>query len=371
MSRPDVTTAEIRRFPAAGLALLVCAASGCASNQLQPTLVSSSDTTGYAVRYPEALAAEAASFAEHKRRAHELSAGLGARVRELKPSDDRALLLRIVEQADADGKRESFARAQRSDRLLRAFWDEERGPISARVAGATQKQISEANCTVADTQPAVQQALRAGYDRQLERRLRTHSEAQRMLDTYRTRLSPATLAAMQRLVDEIALDSYLVNVALVEDINALNQRTAELDSVEATLKRSAQEEQARKSAQKGLELKATEERLQQISASRAALAASRDKAQRELSDHQTQLQLARDEYSRALDAVKASLATPAAGTPSAPAVRTAGTAAAAARPAAPAPVVAPAPAPVVAPAPTATKPPAPAPAQAPAQAPTH
>jgi hypothetical protein len=307
--------------------MLVCAASGCASNQLQPTVVSSADTTGYAVRYPEALAAEAASFAAHKRQAHELSSRLGAPLRELRPGDDRALLLRIVDQADADGRRESFARAQRTDRTLRAFWDEERGPISARVAGATQKQVSEAHCTVADTQPAVQQALRAGYDRQLERRLNAHSEARTMLDRYRTRFSAATFAAMERLVDDIALDSYLVNVALVEDVNALNQRVSELDAVQATLQRSAEQEQAlQKSGQKGPEQKATEERLQQINASRSALAASRDKAQRELSDHQAQLQLARDEYARALTAVKTSLATPVAATPAAATARTSGAA---------------------------------------------
>jgi len=339
MRRPDVTSAalaaNLQRF--AGrvaaqtrrlvLVLATCAASGCASNQLQPTIVSSADATGYAVRYPEALSAEAAGFEAHKRQAHELSTGLLARVRELKPSEDRALLSRVVEQADQDGKRESFARAQRSDRMLRAFWDEERAPVSARVAAATQKQISEANCTVADTQPIVQQALRAGFDRQLERRLRTHSEAQRLLEKYKTRLSAATLAVLQRLVDEIALDSYLVNVALVEDVNALNHRVSEVTAVEGTLQQALDDERALQTTpQKPPEQKATQERLQQITASRVALAASRDKAQHQLGDYQAQLQLARDEYARALDAIKTALATPAAAVPAtAPAARSAAT----------------------------------------------
>jgi hypothetical protein len=370
MRRADVTTAYIRPFQeaATGLVLLVCAASGCASKQPQPTMVSSADTTGYAIRYPDALAAEAASFAAHKRQAHELSSRLGAPLRELRPSDDRALLLRIVDEADADGRRESFVRAQRTDRTVHAFWDEERGPISARVAGATQKQVSEAHCTVADTQPAVQQALRAGYDRQLERRLHAHSEARSMLDRYRTRFSAATFATMERLVDDIALDSYLVNVALVEDVNALNQRVSELDAVQATLQRSAEQEQALlKSGQKGPEQKATEERVQQITASRTALAASRDKAQRELSDYQAQLQLARDEYARALSAVKTSLATPPAAAPVAAPVRTPATATV--KTSAAGSVSTSAATPPVAPA--AEPPKTPAGPPAPAQAPTH
>jgi hypothetical protein len=83
------------------------------------------------------------------------------------------------------------------------------------------------------TQPNVQQALRTGYDRQLERRLHAHSEALRTLDKYKSRLSAAAFAATQRLVEHIALDSYLVNVALAEDVNALNQRAGELSSVAA------------------------------------------------------------------------------------------------------------------------------------------
>ena len=298
----------IRCVPAVSILLL--AATGCASNQLQPTIVSSGDATGYAVQYPEALAAETSAFAAHKKKAHELSSSISTHTRDWKPSDDRPLLSRIVDYADVDGKREDYAGAARSDRSLRTFWDDERGPISARVAAATQKQVTEAKCTVADTQPSVQQALHAGVDRQLERRMRAHSEAQRVLDKYKARLSANQYAAMQKLVDDIALNSYLVNVALVEDVNALNHHVSEASSVDSTLQRALDEEHGLASiAQRGPEQKAAQERVQQINASRAALSVSRDKAQRELTDYQAQLQLARDEYVHALEALKASLDT--------------------------------------------------------------
>jgi hypothetical protein len=230
-------------MPLCWYAVLLWAAAGCASSQMRPTLVSSSDSTGYALRYPELLGADAATFAAHKQKAHELSSNLAAHAGEPKPGGQDALLVQLVDQADADGRRESFARAQRSDVVLREFWEDERGPIAARVSGATQKQISEAGCTtVPDTQPAVQQALRASFDRQLERHLRAESESQRLLEQSKAQLPQAAFASMQRLLDEVALNSYLVNVALVEDADALNHRVAEYSTVEANLQRGLEAE---------------------------------------------------------------------------------------------------------------------------------
>jgi hypothetical protein len=367
---------------ATGLAYVALgsAAVGCASTQLRPTMVSPADATGYAVRYPDALSTDATSFAAHKRQAHALSASLTTGLSELKPSDDRMLLSRVVDQADADGRRESFAQAERNDRALRTFWEEERGPISARVAAATQKQVSEAHCTLADTQPSVQQALRAAYERQLERRLRAQSEAQHILERYKSRLTANSLTAMQKLADNVALDSYLVNVALPEDVNALNHRVAESTQVDTTLQHALAEERALQArAAKGAEQKAITERIQQVNASRIALGPSLDQAQRELSDQQAQLQLARDAYVQAINAIKTELAAAPAPTKAPAPTRStaapaAAHAAALATPAQPAPqptaAAAPPAAAAVPPAPATATPKAPAPAAQPT-APSH
>ncbi|HKP64963.1 MAG TPA: hypothetical protein VJV78_49860 [Polyangiales bacterium] len=294
------------------VALLLSAAAGCASSQLRPTLVSPADSTGYATRYPELLSAEADTFAAHKKQAHELSTSIEAHAREPKPAGQSALLTQVVDQADADGRRESFARAQREDVVLRQFWDDERGPISSRASGAVQKQITDANCTnVADTQPAIQQAMRASVDRQLEKHLRAESEAHRLLEQSKAQLPQPVFVSMQRLVDDITLNSYLANVALVEDADALNHRAAEYSSVESTLQRSLeQERQAQVNAHTPADQKASQERTQQLSASQASLAKSRDKASAELTNYEQQVQAARDEYARALAGVKVALAPP-------------------------------------------------------------
>jgi hypothetical protein len=310
---------DTRMLPCWYALLLLSAAAGCASSQLKPSLVSPADSTGYALRYPELLGGEADIFGAHKRQAHELSASIEAHAREPKPGGQSALLMHVLDQADADGRRESFARAQRSDVVLREFWENERGPISARVAAATQKQVSEAECKVADTQPAVQQALRSSFDRQLEKHVRAESEAHRLLEQSKAQLPQPTYVSMQRLVDDIALNSYLVNVALVEDADALNHRAAEFSTVESTLQRSLeQERQQQVGARTPADQKAAEERIQLLAASHAALGPSRDKAAHELTNYEQQVQAARDEYARSLASVKASLSPPPAAPAAAP-----------------------------------------------------
>src|SRR5262245_56879356 len=188
------------RLPIRYTAMLL-ALGACAGNQLQPKTISSAGTLGYAAEFPEAQAAAADSFGAHRQQAHELATGLPGRAPVLKPGDDPAFYLRVLDEADADGRRESFAQAREDDRTVRTFWTSERGALGARVATALQKQQGEQQpgCTPSDPQPAIQHALRDGLDRPLEKRLRAQSEADRLLERYRGRLTPATWQATQRV----------------------------------------------------------------------------------------------------------------------------------------------------------------------------
>ena len=94
------------------LSLTVCA---CAAQKLQPVTVSSASSTGYALSYPETLHAAADSFVTQRQKAHELSSKLVREAPKPKPGEDRALLLQVVEQADADGRREVNVQALRSE----------------------------------------------------------------------------------------------------------------------------------------------------------------------------------------------------------------------------------------------------------------
>lgn len=293
------------------LSLFILSGSACGGGNRLKT-VTSADAVGYAVRYPDALSSASDSFAAHQRQAQQLSSGLPAHTPEVKAGDDRVVLQRVVDYADVDGRRESVVRAQQNERAVRSYWESERGAIGARVTSAAQKQLADAGCTNnVDPQPAVQQALREGFERQLDRRMRAESEAQRVLEQYRPQLTAATYTSMQKLVDEIMLASYLVYVALPEDAAELQRLQREQSTVVATLERAQNDEQAlQASGAKGAELKASQERVQRIEGSRATLAASSAKADALVRSHEQQLKQTQDDYERARLAARDRFAPP-------------------------------------------------------------
>jgi len=292
-----------------GSVAALVALSACASQPQKPTLISSADGLGYALRYPATATEAAADFAEHKRRAHELSGALQPHTPVLKPGDDGALAVYVLDQADADGRRESLARARQQDRAFRALWEAERGAIAARTAAAVKKQQNDAGCTEVDSQAAIQRSLREGFDRQLEKRLRAESESQRMLEQTRSRFTPSTWTALQRLSAEVSLASYLVYVAMIEDTSRLAHLAEERDTVESTLTSARDRERTQLAALDKNAQTASRERLRQIDASLAALPASAQRVDRELEDYTERLRLAYDEYQRALNASRAALQT--------------------------------------------------------------
>lgn len=287
--------------------LTVCA---CAAQKLQPATVSSANSTGYALSYPETLHSAADSFTSQSQKAHDLSSKLVRAAPKPKAGEDRALLVQVVEQADADGRREVNVQALRSDRNLRTFWDAERGHIGARVAGAAQKQVTDGGCNNVQTQAAVQQALRESVTRQLQKRTQRTSEAQRYLEQIKPQLSPATWNAAEESAQDITLASYLVYVALVDDVLELQRLRNERDAVVSTLQGALDRERAAAAQSGRANAKAAEasQKRQELIANRLAATHNESLAiDRLLSSYEPRLKQARTEYEQALAGVKASL----------------------------------------------------------------
>ena len=74
----------------------------CASHPLAPQTASSAGSTGYALGYADNVKEAAESFAAHKQQAHALSDALPARAPQPKPGEDRAQVLYVLDQADAE-----------------------------------------------------------------------------------------------------------------------------------------------------------------------------------------------------------------------------------------------------------------------------
>lgn len=292
--------ARVSQVLALGSLLL---AVGCAEKQLQPTIESSAEESNYAVAYPPLLEAHRQRLVDDKTQATELTGKV--RDHQIKVSADPKLLEEIVESADAAGRSASFVVAQREARSFRTFWDEERGPIAARVAAAANKQVADGGCPQGvDVGGATTYALREGFDRAIERRVREHNEAQHVIDRERSALGSAGVKELEELADQIAYASYLVYVGLVDDRDQIQGMLAERSDVASTLDaRLKAEQEYLQTAKNKEDKKASEERIAAIQKSRAGIDAATSNAEAEIKELDQTIRQAQTDYADALEAL--------------------------------------------------------------------
>ena len=290
------------------VSIALCGSAGCASKRPEPIMAPSAGLPSYAIGYPERLSAETAVLVADKQQAHDLSEKMATRPTELKPGANPELLLVIVKQADEAGRSEAFVQANAEARELRAFWEEERGPITARVNGAAQKHLTEANCgpcAQTDLGGPLSYALSNGIDKQLEKRLRACNEAQRTIELNKDGLGNGNVAPVQKLADDIALTSYQVNVALPQERNRIDSLLDEQDDIESTLTRAIEWEQAYQATNRSAaDKKDSQERLAVLEKSRAAVAPAVTNAEAARKDLDPQIEQARKRYADALEALE-------------------------------------------------------------------
>jgi hypothetical protein len=288
------------------LLALASATSACAGNQVQPVMVSSAGSAGYALGYPDRLAAETTMLNADKQQAAELAQGLGTRTRELKAGADPELLYVVAQQADEAGRSRAYASAFDEGRRLRTFWEEERNALTSRVSGAAQKQVTEAGCAQQpDLGGSVSYALKDGIDRQLAKRLRAQSEAHRTIELNKSALGAGNVAAVQQLADDIALSSYLVNVALVRERDRVSELLSERSDVDSTLGNAIEWEQGYQQADHtAAEKKDSQARVVDLDKSRAAIPPAASAAEEALRDLDQQIEQAREAHRAALDTLE-------------------------------------------------------------------
>jgi hypothetical protein len=281
---------------------LIFALGGCAEKPLTPTIESSAEESSYAVAYPPLLEERRKQLVADKTQATELTAKV--RDHDIKSNADPKLLEEIVESADAAGRSSAFVAAQREARAFRSFWDEERGAIGARVAAAANKQVADAGCgQPVDVSGATSYALREGFDRQLEKRVREHNEAQHVIDRERTALGTAGTKEMEEFADQIAYASYLVHVGMIDDKQQIEGMLSERRSVSSTLDSRLKAEQDYLAQAKTKEdKKASEERISALSKSRSAIDTATSDAEAEVKELDQTIRQAQADYDDALEA---------------------------------------------------------------------
>jgi len=290
---------------------LLLTLAACADKQPKPIVVSAAGLPSYAIGYADRLNAETILLIADKRQATEQWQKLSARTGELKPGADPAAVLAVVQQADHAGRTEAFARANEQGRSLHAFWEEERGPITARAKSAAQKQLTEGNCGACsqlDLSATLGYAVGAGIDKQLEKRLRAANEAYRTIEYNEGRIGAANVWTVQKLADDIALTSYQVNIALPRARDRIDALLAEQGDVDATLVRAIEWERSHLAASRSaVDKRNGQERLALLEKSRAAMPGAVAGAQAARKDLDPQIETLRERYAENLEALESNL----------------------------------------------------------------
>jgi hypothetical protein len=288
------------------LAPLILLAAACAERQVVVRSDSSAEAASYAASYPERLTAGTTMLKEDAEQVRSLNRELAGRDKDLPQEAEPVLLLEIIEAADSAGRSQAFVDANHEARSVRGFWEEERGPIIGRANNAVQKQATEKNIQDLDVGPQLSYAVKDGIDKQLEKRLRENNEALRLIEINKAALGAGNVARVQKLADDIAMASYLVNVAIVEDRDAIERLNSERRSVESSIDRALEDEQhyRERTAKTPADRRASEERTQRLQKAKGQLAPEADKAEASVRDIDPAIQQARDEYDAALNALK-------------------------------------------------------------------
>ena len=214
----------------------------------------------------------------------------------------------VVERADDSGKSAGYADAYNETHAVRAFWNDEKDNVNARVSGNVSYAASKGGCS-ADVGGAATFALKEAIDKGLERRLRSKNDAFVVLERYKTTLGRENIPALEKLADDVALASYIVHVELPEQRERLRAKVAEKDAVASTLdhfiddERAYQAEAGRTDADK----KASEERIAAATKQKAAIEAGATQANTALQAMDQKIDAATKEYDDALSALKAKI----------------------------------------------------------------
>lgn len=268
---------------------------------------SSSAQPAYAAGYADSVSTTTKAIVDRQAEVKQLTGTFGGRVDELKKPNWQRVET-IVDKADASGKSAGYAEAEQEWAAVKRFFTEEQATIGGKVAGNAQYAAKQAGCT-ADVGGPAAFALKDAVDKQLEKRVRARNDAFVVLDRYGTSLGKENTAVLEKLADDVALASYIVNVDLVEQRERLRSRLSEKDTIKKTLdgviedERAFQAEPGRTDAEK----KASEDRIAAATKNRAEVDKAGSSGDELMKSVDEQIDGAKKQYEDAFKALKAKI----------------------------------------------------------------
>jgi hypothetical protein len=232
----------ITRIPLFWVGFLAVSPLACTTARVEPQVASSAAQTHYATQYPDAVQSTTNDFINNEGDVRRISADFAKYPEKLK-DPPWPLVVTIVNRADEAGRSASYVNAHRDFEATRTFFAEEREDINRRVIGSAQYVIKKKECDV-DVGGAISSSLKDGVDKELEKRLRAHSDAQMLIDRHRESLGKANAAALEKQADDISEASYDTHIRTVQMKARVTALIDEASQVQKTLDQSVAEEKA-------------------------------------------------------------------------------------------------------------------------------
>jgi hypothetical protein len=222
----------------------------------------------------------------------------------------------VVSRADEAGRSGAYVDARRDVDQTRDFFTEEKDEITRKVAGSAQYALKKKECgsCEVDVGPAVASSLREAVDKQLDKRLRAHNDAQLLVERYRDSLGKANATALEKQADDISAASYATFIRSVELKVRATRLLDEANQIKKTLdqgiadERAFQAEPGRKEGDK----KASNERIAKMEDGKVRIEAAIPPLQNLVKEIDQRNQAMAKEYNDAFDALKKAIAAKAA-----------------------------------------------------------
>jgi hypothetical protein len=216
---------------------------GCANQKVEPQVASSAAQTHYAVEYPDRLQSTSNEYANTEGEVGRITAEFPKYPGQLK-DPHWPLVVTIINRADEAGRSASYVEARRDFEATQAFFTQEREEITRRMAGSAQYVIKKKEECDVDVSGAISSSFKEAAQKQMEKRLRAHSDAYTLIERYRDSLGKANANALEKQADDISEASYATFIRATELKARATDLLHEAAQVQKTLDQSITEERA-------------------------------------------------------------------------------------------------------------------------------
>jgi hypothetical protein len=299
------------RMPVLLTALLSMGPLACASQHVEPQVASSAAQTHYAASYPDHLQATSNDYVNTEGDVRRITTDFPKYPGQLK-DPPWSLVVTIVNRADEAGRSASYVDARRDFEATRSFFTQEREEITRKMAGSAQYAIKKKECECeVDVSGAISSSFKDAFEKQMDRRLRAHSDAHTLIERYRESLGKANAAALEKQADDISQASYATFIRAPELKARTSALLQEAAQVQKTLDQSIADERAfqAETGRAAADKKASAERVAKMEDAKVRIASAIPALQNLEKEIDQRNQALKKEYSDALESLRKTVET--------------------------------------------------------------